>query len=483
MEDQLLKQIKALENVSKLLEPEEDIRAIWNEKVLDYSEKFLVQLQDSKVYHGDNDAKGIQESGIGEESIELEDLLNLLHDHIDSSGINAASPGHMGYIPGGGIYPSALGDFLAAVTNRYAGIYFAAPGAVRLENLLIRWMIDLMGFPASAVGNLTSGGSISNLIAVVTARESRQLKAKDFHKAVIYLSSEAHHSNQKALRISGLGEAITRYIPLDDQLKMDVDALKGSIQEDTSQGLIPLMIIASLGTTGTGVVDPIEEMAWVAKRFNIWFHVDAAYGGFFKLVESIKPLFRGVEKADSITLDPHKSLFLPFGTGAVLIKDAKAVFKAHYYTAGYMQDANTGESIYSPADLSPELTKHFRGLRLWLPLKLFGLKPFRAALEEKMYLARYFYREVKKMDGIETGPFPELSIVLFRFCPLDCNLNELNQQLIKEIQQDGRIFLTSTTINGDFWIRVAILLFRGHLKHVDLLLDILRFKIKQLHSH
>ena len=184
----------------------------------------------------------------------------------------------MGYIPGGGLYPSALGDYIASVHNRYAGVFFTAPGAVRLENMLIRWLCSLMGYPDTASGNLTSGGSIANLVAIVTAREARQIKARDVERLVIYLSEQAHHSIQKAIRIAGLGEAQLRYIPLDEGLRLSVPDLEKAIRVDQQKGLRPFFINASFGTTNTGAIDPIQPIARLAqaartlapRRCGIW---------------------------------------------------------------------------------------------------------------------------------------------------------------------------------------------------------------------
>ena len=337
-----------------------------------------------------------------------------------------------------------------------------------------------MGYPKNAAGNLTSGGSIANLVAIVTAREAHNLKARDFENSVIYLSEQVHHSVQKAIRIAGLSEAHLRYIPLDNKLRLSVNELEKTIIEDKENGLKPFFINASLGTTNTGAIDPIEPIAAIAKKYKLWFHVDAAYGGFFKLVSEMKRHFKGIENADSITLDPHKTLFLPFGTGAILIKNKEALFKVHHYLADYMQDTTDANEEISPADISPELTKHFRGMRLWLPLKLFGLKPFRAALEEKLHLARYFYDEVQKIEGFDVGPEPELSVAIFRYVPKNEEANIFNEKLVKAIQKDGRIFLSSTTINGIFWIRVAVVVFRTHLEQIELLLEILKEKVEKL---
>ncbi len=479
--DLIINKIKELEKLSRILEPGQSQRDKWDSEVLNYSNTFINKLDTTKAYYySEEKGEDIYNLDITEQATELSTLLESTTENIDEVGINPASGGHMGYIPGGGLYPSALGDYIAAINNRYAGVFFTAPGAVRLENMLIRWMCRLMGFPENAIGNLTSGGSIANLIAIVTAREAYNIKALDIDKSVIYLSEQAHHSIQKAIRIAGLSEANLRYIPLDEGLRISVNELEKAIIEDKENGLIPFFINASFGTTNTGAIDPIEAIATIAKKYKLWFHVDAAYGGFFKLVSEMSIHFKGVEKADSITLDPHKTLFLPFGTGTILIKNKEAILKAHHYLADYMQDTTDANEEISPADISPELTKHFRGMRLWLPLKLFGLKPFRAALEEKLHLARYFYDEIQKMKGFKVGPEPDLSVAIFRYIPENEDVNSFNKKLIQAIQKDGRIFLSSTTIKGIFWIRVAVVIFRTHLEQIDLLLKIIKEELGEL---
>lgn len=477
----MISKIKELEKISRLLDSNQSQREQWNTEVLKYSNNFINTLETSKAYYSsEENGKDIYDLDITEQPTDLAVLLDSTSKNIDKVGINGASGGHMGYIPGGGLYPSALGDYIAAVNNRYAGVFFAAPGAVRLENMLIRWMSKLMGFPDTSTGNLTSGGSIANLVAIVTARETFNLKARDFDRAVIYLSEQAHHSIQKAIKIAGLSEAQLRYIPLDEGLRLSVKDLENAINEDKEKGLIPFFINASFGTTNTGAIDPINQIAEIAEKHQLWFHVDAAYGGFFKLVPDLEEKFEGIQRADSITLDPHKTLFLPFGTGAILIKDKENLLKAYHFLADYMQDTVEADEEISPADISPELTKHFRGMRMWLPLKLYGLRPFRASLEEKLYLTRYFYNEIKQVKNFEVGPEPELSVAMFRYVPKNEDANNFNRKLIQAIQKDGRIFLSSTLINDTFWIRVAVVIFRTHLEQMDLLLKIIKEKTEEL---
>jgi glutamate/tyrosine decarboxylase-like PLP-dependent enzyme len=369
---------------------------------------------------------------------------------------------------------------LAAVTNLYAGVFFAGPGAVRMENMLLDWMGEMVGYPKTAGGNLTSGGSIAALIGIVTARDAHQLKARDFHRLVVYLTRQVHHSLDKALRVAGVGECIKRYVELDGGYRMRSDALERTIINDKKEGLIPWLIIASAGTTDTGVVDPLEAIGEIADAHDLWFHIDGAYGAFFALCDEGRKVLGGMDRSHSIVMDPHKGLFLPYGSGAVLVRDRQKLFDAHYYTANYMQDAMASRDELSPADLSPELTKHFRGLRLWLPLKLHGLAPFRAALEEKLLLARYFHQELQTIDGFEVGQYPDLSVVTFRYLPKDGNANAFNQKLIEGVQRHGRVFLSSTMLEDRFILRLAVLCFRSHLDTIDETIAILKEKARFL---
>ena len=472
----MLNKIKELEKLALPLEPTIEVRNEWDVAVLNYSSEFLDNIENLKAYVLDEDkGKKIYDFPFSDEGRNINELIDIVSENVDTPGLNPASGGHLGYIPGGGVYPTALGDYMADVFNRYAGVFFGSPGAVRMENMLIRWMNDVIGFPKHAMGNLTSGGSIANLIAIVTARDAQNIKAKDIENSCIYLTEHVHHSSQKAIRIAGLNEANLRYIPMDDKFRMDVEILEKQIQIDRKQGLKPFLVISSAGTTDVGAIDPLDAIADVCEQNELWMHVDGAYGGFFILVDEEKHKFKGIERADSVTIDPHKGLFLSYGTGAVLIKNVEALQNTHYYQANYMQDAESSVDELSPADLSPELTKHFRGMRMWLPLQLFGLKPYVACVEEKLWLCRYFYEEIQKL-GFEVGPEPDLSVCIYRFVPEKGSADEFNKKLVEAVKADGRVFLSSTKINDDYWLRIAVLSFRSHLRTINLALNVLKEK-------
>lgn len=475
--------IKLLEKFIPALEPGEVERGKLTRAVLEYSEEFLQNIRNLPAYRASaTKGVGLYDSPIQDDPIGIGEVLDLLKNNVDSPGINPASGGHLGYIPGGGIYYAALGDYLAAVTNRYAGVFFASPGAVRMENMLLDWMAAIIGYPKTCGGNLTSGGSLANLIGIVAARDAFDLKGKDLERTVIYLTKQAHHSIDKAIRIAGLRECIVRYVPLDEGFRMQPSELERSIKEDRTKGLNPWLVIASAGTTDVGAVDPLVEIGAIAQKHGLWFHLDAAYGGFFVLCDSGKQVLKGMDTSDSVVMDPHKGLFLPYGSGAVLVRDGEKLLASHHYEANYMQDALSSTDELSPADLSPELSKHFKGLRLWLPLKLAGVKPFRGMLEEKILLARYFCEKVQAISGIEVGPTPELSVVTFRYVPESGDADDFNKKLVDEIQKDGRVFLSSTVLDGRYTLRLAVLSFRTHLDTIDRALEILRRSIEKVKS-
>ncbi len=476
----LLDRIRRLERAARPLEPGAARRKQLRKAVVASSERFLRKIETLKAYNDTEDKGiGLLDSPISEHGLPIEAAIELFEHDVVRPGGNPASGGHLAYVPGGGIYHAALGDYLAAVSNKYAGVFFAGPGAVRMENMLIRWVADLVGYPAAAAGNIASGGSIANLTAIATARDAHGLKGTDFASAVVYLTAQAHHCIEKALRIAGLGEAQVRRIPMDQRFRMQPDALEQAIAADRSRGLKPWLIIAAAGTTDTGAVDPLDAIATIAERERCWFHVDAAYGGFFLLTEYGRNALKGIERSDSVVLDPHKSLFLPYGAGIVVVRDAKPLEATHDYSGNYMQDAMRESNEISPADVSPELSKHFRALRMWLPLILLGTAPFRAALDEKLLLARYFYEEIRAL-GFEVGPPPELSIVTYRWVPPGASperVDRINQAIVDGIRRDGRVFLSSTLLDGRFTLRLAVLAFRTHRRTIDLAIQVLREQV------
>ena len=347
--------------------------------VLAYAEQQIAAIeQDPPVSHAKLD---LAELALAEEPLELRQVLDRLARNVDAGGQQPSSGKFFAYLPGGNLYESALADFLAAVGGRYSARASVAAGAVRVENEVLAWLARVLGMPAGCAGNLTSGGSLANFIALVTAREAAGVRALNVPRTVVYATEQAHHSLAKGLRIAGLGETLQRCVPMDAGYRMDAGALAARVAVDRAAGLTAWLLLASAGTTETGAIDPLAALAEVAARERLWLHVDAAYGGLFALTESGKRALAGLERADSVVVDPHKGMFLPWGVGAVLCRDRAAMQAAFAFEASYIPDRASLEQELSPTHVSPELSRPFRGLRVWLPLALLGTRPFAAALE------------------------------------------------------------------------------------------------------
>lgn len=478
----LLPEIEMYRAGAASLEPDAAKRHQLLQAVEDYTEKMLANLDGRPAYTSGVTGAGLLDSPIAESGMPVEEVLELFRKNVDEPGLAPISDRFLAYIPPGANYYSALGDFLAAVTNKFSGEAASSPGAVRMEHQLLRWMCDLVGYPDSAMGNLTSGGSMGILSAVVTAREAFNLKARHFHEAVVYATAHTHHSLKKALHIAGMGECVVREVQRDDRYRMDAADLDRCITADRNRGLKPWLVAGSSGTTDLGSIDPLAALADVAARQELWFHVDGAYGGLFVISDLVRDSFNGIERSDSLVMNPHKPLQIPFGVGAILVREGELLFKAHFHTASYLQDNLLQRDLVSPANLGPELTRHFRALRIWLPLKLIGVAPFRAALNEKILLTRYAYARMREWEEFELSPPPDLTVFAFRYVPRRGDADAFNRELLLALRDDGTILLSSTVIDGKYMIRFAVLSFRTHLHSIDLALDIIRDKAKELES-
>ncbi|MDH3291703.1 MAG: aminotransferase class I/II-fold pyridoxal phosphate-dependent enzyme [Gemmatimonadota bacterium] len=421
------------------------------------------------------------EEPLPERGSSLDELLHTLFNRAVPTSFNTAGPGYLAYIPGGGLLHSAVADLIADAVNRYTGVWLAAPGLVQLETNVLQWLAEIVGFPASALGVLTSGGSLANFSAVVTARVDRL--PEDFLDGTMYVSDQAHHSVVKAATLAGFPQRNVRIVPSDERFRMRLDALGAAIAKDRRAGYRPFMVVASAGTTNTGAVDDLRGLADLAATEHLWYHVDAAYGGFFALTERGRRVLAGMERADSVTLDPHKGLFLPYGTGSLLVRDGRLLRRAHATEGAYLPAMQDRTEFVDFCQVSPELSRPFRGLRLWLPLRLVGVGAFRDALDEKLDLARHVSRELDRMRGIEVIVEPELSIVVFRASgdgPDAEGTNALNRRLLDAVNRRGRVFLTGTTVGGRFLLRVCVLSFRTHRDRIEQCLEDIRAALTEV---
>ncbi len=410
----------------------------------------------------------------------FEELLDLVFAQAARDSLNPISPGFMGYVPGGGIFHAALADLIANVLNRYVGIAAVAPAMSQLEANVIRWFGQIVGYPASARGFLTSGGSLANWSALVTAREARL--GENFSRGVIYLSDQAHHCVEKAARLAGFRRDQLRVLETDGAYRLHPDSVREAIEKDRRAGLKPFLIAASAGTTNSGAVDPLPALAELSRAEGLWFHIDAAYGGFFCLTERGRRILEGIAAADSLVLDPHKTLFLPYGTGALLVRDGRHLKNAHSAPADYLPPLQDSDELIDFSEISPELTRPFRGLRVWLALKLAGAQAFRSCLDEKLDLARWLEQQIGLIPALEVLAPPELSILAFALKDDGGSLDRRNaatRSLMQSINARQRVHLTGTRLHGVFAIRVAIGVFRTHREHLEVLLEDLHAALEE----
>jgi len=435
---------------------------------------YIAELPDSpasNLAHAAEIAAGMREPP-PETGTEFDTLLKGLMEQVIPISLNAAHPGYLAYIPGGGLFASAIADLVASATNRYVGVWYAAPAAAKLEANVLAWFAKWMGYPDTARGIMTTGGSLAHFSAVVSAR--KHLLGDDLSRGTLYASNQTHHSLMKSAMLAGIPEKNIRLLEVDDRFRAVPERFEQAIQADLENGLRPFLIVGNAGTTNTGTVDPLPDLAEIAQKFSLWYHVDAAYGGFFNLCQEGQKRLDGLRLSDSMVLDPHKGLFVPYGCGSLLVKNGERLRRAHVLTADYMQDQYTPEGEVNFAEYSPELSRSFRGLRVWLPLKLYGVDAFRRNLEEKLRLTRWMYERFLEEPGFECFTEPDLSVIAFRYRPEDGDVNEFNRRLLDEVNQRRRFYLSSTRLRGEFAIRVCILSFRTHQPEVEEAFEIIQ---------
>ncbi|CAN5860249.1 aspartate aminotransferase family protein [soil metagenome] len=400
-----------------------------------------------------------------EEGRAMKEVLDTL-DLAGEPGIIHRSGGHMSYIPNGGLYTAALADMIAAALNRYTGVAGAAPGMTAVETGVTDWIASLFDLGDSAAAILLSGGSTANLTGVVAARVNRL--GERFDDGVLYVTTHTHHSVAKAARIAGFRNDQIRQVPVDDDLRMRIDALDQMVGEDRSNGLRPFLVVGSAGTTDTGTVDDLMAVSRVARDQGLWLHTDGAYGGFFHLTERGNRTLTGIENSDSIALDPHKGMSIPFGVGALVVKNQNHLIDANHGRGAYLNQDDTHQGLRDISSLGPELSRPFRGLQVWLPLHVHGIAAFRNALDESLDLAAHAFARVSHLDGVRALWKPDLSIVAFGF-----EDDDIGREAMKRVNEDRLVHLSSTEVAGRFVLRMAILNRRTTAEHVDHAIDLI----------
>lgn len=372
-------------------------------------------------------------------------------------------PRFFAFIPSAPNFVSILASALVAGTNVFAGTWLESSGPSQVELVVIDWFKQMLGLPASTAGLLVSGGSVANLTGLAVARRAKLNDNPD--RAVVYFSDQTHTSVDRGLRILGLGERNVRRIPSDKAFRLDTEKLGSQIRRDREAGLRPFAVIANAGTTNTGAIDPLAEIARIARDESLWFHVDAAYGGFAALTERGRKLLAGIEQADSVVLDPHKWFYCPFGTGCVMVRGGRLMRETFRILPEYMRDVAREEREVNFCDYGFELTRSFRALKVWMTVKTYGARRLREVIDHCLDLTEYAAELFQRSPSLEIITHPSLGVFTFRYAPKalrarsdpEALLNRLNEKLLARIISSRRLMLSSTRLGDRYVLRFCVL--------------------------
>ena len=377
------------------------------------------------------------------------ELLSQLERDVIPNNLHVDHPRFFAFVPGPNNFVSVMADALAAGFNVFNGTWFGGSAAAAVELGVVRWLCRTCGFPNTAGGLFVSGGSMANLTALVAARHA--LLQDRTEGAIVYFSDQTHSSVERALRVIGFLPEQQRKLPSDESFQLSIETLRDAIKSDRAKSLRPFCVIANAGTTNTGSVDPLNELADLAAKEKLWLHVDGAFGAASILSERGRALLGGLKRADSISLDPHKWLFQSFECGCVLVRDVALLKSAFQITADYLRDVHRAAEQFNPCDHGVQLTRSFRALKVWLSLQTFGLAAFREAITRGFELAEIAERELRSREGWEILSPARMATVCFRFGKSD----NVQTKLVDATMDDGYALLTSTTLRGAVALRLC----------------------------
>src|SRR5437867_6982049 len=463
-----------------MLYPSADEIRDWGNSVTQFMIDYLGGLRDRRVYRHMSSQKirDRLDAALPIKGMHFDELLRVFRETVVPFSRQNAHPRMFGYGQSPGTPLAALGDLLASTLNANLTVWRSAPAPVELERLTINWIRQILEFNAEAGGLFVSGGSMANLAAIAAARQARNSSSGRLR---IYASSETHFSIAKAAALLGIGRQNVRHVEVDARFRIRLDDLVAKITADLKAGYVPFCVVANAGTVNTGTVDPLTEIRDVANRFQLWMHVDGSYGAFAVLAKSARGLFAGIERADSIALDPHKWLYLPVDVGCVIYRAPQIARAAFAHEAEYTRIiGEEADEAFAFWDYGPELSRRFRALKIWMLLKGVGLHSLGEAIESNLACARYLESMVRASDDFEMVAPVELSIFCFRHVPVQLRnesaeaIDAFNERLLIALQRDGSSYLSNAALGGRFALRGCVLNYRTTLRDMEILLDDLR---------
>jgi aromatic-L-amino-acid decarboxylase len=454
---------------------------------------FLCTLPDHAVVPGESPRMVREALGTGslpEEGADPKDLLNEAADLLFAHSTFNGHPRFWGVITSSAAPIGVLGDLLAASVNPNLGGWIGGPMANEIEAQTIRWIAELIGYPTDCGGLLVSGGNMGNFVGLLAGRRAcatwdvrtAGLLAEGARRLRLYTSNETHTWIQKAADMFGLGTKAIRWIPVDAHLRMDTTTLRSQIQADIESGDLPFLVVGTAGTVSTGTVDPLPEIAAICREYDLWFHVDGAYGGFAAALRNsdqstVPAALEGIAEAHSVAVDPHKWLYAPLEAGCVLVRNRQALRETFSYHPAYYHFARQDEATLDYHEYGPQNSRGFRALKVWLALRQVGRAGYVEMLSDDILLARELYRSVSAHPELQAFT-QNLSITTFRYVPPDLTpgseeteayLNQLNAELLSRLQRGGEAFLSNAVVRGTFLLRACIVNFRTSLEDIEAL--------------
>ena len=443
-------------------------------------------LEQSPSYHGKtvSEIRRLFDRALPEEPQPITSVLEEVERKILPHSTFNIGPYYQSYVTSCSNHAGFMGQVISTFLNQNATKWHLASAAAELEQLCIEWIKTFMGLPTDSGGVLVSGGSAANLTCLTVARN--QMIGLDVKKRgmygrqplVLYISSEVHYCVEKAAEILGIGSDYVRKIPVHSDLTLDCDALVQAIEEDLRNGLCPFSVTASAGTVNTGVIDPLNRVADLCDQYGLWFHVDGAYGGLAAAVPEVVSLYRGLERADSIAVDPHKWLYVPFEAGCALFKREKEITATFSHVPDYLIADRTGQQRRDYMEYGFQLSRSDRALKIWMTFKVHGAGKLRTAIQQDIEKASYLGARLQESELFEIVAEGPLSIVCYRLHPTgraydENQLELLNQELLDTLEADGRVFITGTRVHDTLCLRSCFVNHRTQQRHLDQTVQVL----------
>jgi aromatic-L-amino-acid decarboxylase len=449
-------------------------------RAADLVAEHIAELLPGPVFGKVGDAAAVFEEALPEEGLPAEEVLAAVRERILSHPFGNSHPRFFAFINATADPLGVVGDYLAAAMN--SNCWGGDHAAIHVEARVIRWIAEILGLPTGAEGILTSGGSMANFTALAVARRAKLPSVREEGLTgpplVVYASEETHTCVDKAVDLLGFGSGHLRRIPVDEGFRIRTDRLRDAIAEDRRAGLRPAIVVGNAGTVNTGAIDPLDEIADLCAAEGLWYHVDGAYGAMASVSPRLRPLFKGLDRADSVAADPHKWLYVPYEAGAVLVRDPGRMAEAFSRPAPYLVH-DPDSPVVGPVrfnERGPELSRGFKALKVWMGLKRHGRRGYAEAVEHDVSLARFLAEEVRARADLELLAEPVLSIVGFRYRPsgralTEAQLDLLNRRIVNRLVGSGAFFLAPTILRGRTAIRAAIVNFRTKEKDLSALVD------------